>query len=143
MSVLERDKGHAQVEQGTQQLAQKRMEFVQELATRQAPVALAAGLLQGFRLDGLLGVPAMVSDLLAGRDYWRLSPAQRVAAQRRLCLGARASLARSSVAEAHSIEDQDTYQNLLQLQKLEAILIYLGKVSKYLKVRSSGSFFGG
>ena len=36
--------GHAQVEQGTQQLAQKRMEFVQELATRQAPVALAAGL---------------------------------------------------------------------------------------------------
>jgi hypothetical protein len=25
------------------------------------------GLLQGFRLDGLLGVPAMVSDLLAGR----------------------------------------------------------------------------
>ena len=61
----------------------------------------------------------------SARDYWRLSPAQRVAAQRRLCLGARASLARSSVAEAHSI-DQDTYQNLL-LQKLEAILRYLGK----------------
>jgi hypothetical protein len=62
-------------------------------------------------------------------------------------LGARASLARSSVAEAHSIEDQDTYQNLLQLQKLEAILTYLGKslkVSQSQVIRfHSGSFFGG
>ncbi|CAJ1405620.1 unnamed protein product [Effrenium voratum] len=81
------------------QLEQKRHELCQELATRQPPTDVAAGLLQGMHLDGCLGVPAMVGDLIAGRDR-RLSERQHAQAARRLRLGARAALAQSRASEA-------------------------------------------
>ncbi|CAK9017455.1 unnamed protein product [Durusdinium trenchii] len=97
---LESNSGDAQAERLAEDLAQKRMELVEELATQQTPVQVAAGLLQGFALPGCLGVPSMLGDLLAGRDDWCLSRTQRRAAQCRLSLGARASLARSRITEA-------------------------------------------
>ncbi|CAE6954634.1 unnamed protein product [Symbiodinium natans] len=87
------------------QLDYMRRELCDNFATHQPPVQVAAGLLQGLALDGLLGLPAALADSLLGRGGdFRLPGAQRRAAERRWRLGVRATLARSRVAEALAAE---------------------------------------